>query len=181
MRKIYIAKRIASNIFEDAFIKVSPQNTIAEIEKLYASKIIKRDKYIHNGQWILRPVINENLDKNNLPKELRPNNILDMVINKIKTSDAFVAIIDTKSYGAIIEIGYAVALNTCAVYVLFDINLKQDEISDLWMSIHLSRKTSTLWRDEDIKAILDFTEREIFCINDYINYIESVVPLFLKD
>lgn len=180
-RKIYIARSIASNTFNDAIIESTPQDTVAKLSQIYIAKEIDRGKYIHNGHWIIRSVKKDGeLSEYRLPDNLQTADILKMVHKKIKSSDALVAILSSKSYGAIVELGYAVGLGNVAVYVLPEKELTDSEIQDLWLSFHFASLTYNLWEEEDISAIPEFNELGILSIEDYKKYISSIVPNFLK-
>lgn len=98
---------------------------------------------------------------------------------KIRTSDAIVAIISGKSYGAIAEIGLAVGLKK-ALYVLPEPNLKNDEIEDLWLSFNISLLSRSYWLESDIVSVSEFKERGIDSLESYLLYINKIVPPFLK-
>ena len=103
-----------------------------------------------------------------------------MVRTKIESSDALVAIVSSKSYGAIVELGYAVGFKNIAVYVLPEKELTDIEIKDLWLSFHFASVTCHLWKEEDIVVIPEFGKLGILSIKDYKKYILSIVPNFLK-
>lgn len=179
-RKIYIAKRIAQNQFTDAIIDVNKSMSVSELKSAYADKIVDRGGYIHNGHWIMRSISTENeFSPNNFPSDLRPCDVIEMVENKIRTSDAIVAIISGKSYGAIAEIGLAVGLKK-ALYVLPEPNLKNDEIEDLWLSFNISLLSRSYWLESDIVSVSEFKERGIDSLESYLLYINKIVPPFLK-
>lgn len=181
MRKIYIAKRIASNNFEDAFVEINSEMTAKDLVSAYQSKTVKRRSYIHNGHWILRSTSDEGvLEENNLPSDLSPQHIMDMVVHKLDDSDALVAVINGGAYGTIVELGYAVGTGKHAVYVLPDKDVNQEGLEDLWMSFHLAFRTANLWQDIDIQAVDEFQQKEIFTVDDYKKYILSIIPKFLQ-
>ena len=181
MRKIYIAKRISSNTFDDAFVEIHEDMTPNDLVHAYTEKQVVREKYVHNGHWILRSASKDGeLEENKLPDDLSPQHIMEMVVHKLNDSDALVAVINKNSYGTIAELGYAVATKKHAVYVLPDKDVTQDELEDLWMSFHLAFQTANLWCDEDIQSVEDFKEYGIMSVSDYRAYVLSVVPKFLK-
>lgn len=181
MRKIYIAKRIASNTFDDASVQVHPDMSVDDLVSAYQNKEVVRKNYIHNGHWILRPVSKGGvLEENRLPPDLTPQHIMDMVIHKLNESDALVAVINSGAYGAIAELGYAVGTGKHAVYVLPDNDINVDQLEDLWMSFHLAFRTMNLWQDGDIQVLDEFKEKSIFSVDDYKRYVLSIIPKFLK-
>lgn len=180
MRKIYIAKRIASNSFDDAFVQINPTMDADDLVCAYRNKKVTRSTYIHNGHWILRPVSEGVLEENKLPNDLGPQHIMDMVVHKLEDSDALVAVINSGSYGTIAELGYTVGTGRHAVYVLPDTDVTHEELEDLWMSFHLAFRTNHLWQDIDILSIDEFKQWGIESVADYKKYVLSIIPKFLQ-
>ena len=180
MRKIYIAKRIASNTFNDAFVEIAPEMSAVQLVEAYKSKQIKRETYIHNGHWIIRAVTDGLLEENKLPTDLTPQHVVEMVIEKMNDSDALVAVLNSSAYGAIAELGYTVGTGKHAVYVLPERGLEEEKLQDLWMSFHLAFRTSHLWKEEDIQAIDEFSIRGIHSLEEYKKYVLAIIPNFLK-
>lgn len=181
MRKIYIAKRVSSNTLNDAFVKTSTDMDANTLVKAYQQKTVPREGYIHNGHWILRSVSPAgSLGAHTLPATLTPQHIMHMVTHKLDDSDALVAIVNTSAYGTIAELGYAVGTKRHAVYVLPDRKISTDQLEDLWMSFHLAFLTAQLWTEEDIQTVAEFKEAGILSINDYRQYVLSIIPKFLK-
>ncbi len=180
-RAYYLARRIPANATLDEILPVTPQMTPKQIQDLYITKTTTYDTYIHNGPWILRPIIAEGtFYQNPFPPSLAPYHVWEMVKTKIERSDVLVAIVNPKSYGAIVEVGYAVGLGTLAVYVLPDKELTDEERKDLWLVIQTSVQTRALWKEEDILNIYTFREYNIFTLDEYINFISVIVPNFLS-
>ncbi len=181
MRKIYIAKRIASNTLNDVFIETNTDMDVDDLIHTYKSKKIDRGTYIHNGHWILRSVSKTDvLEENDLPSGLKPEHIMEMVFPKLEKSDALVAIINGRAYGTIAELGYAVGTGKHAVYVLPDSGVDNEELEDLWMSFHMAFQTKHFWQDVDIQSVEEFQNRGIRSTIDYEKYILSITPKFLK-
>lgn len=180
-RSYYFARRIPSNADANDILVISSSMSPAKIHTLYVEKSTDYETYIHNGPWILRPIGgNAAYTQNNLPKDLAPEDIWNMVREKIETSHVLVAIISSLSYGTIAEAAYATALNTVAVYILPDLATTQGEKNDLWFLFHMSLQTQHLWKDEDFTNVKCFRDYEIRNSAEYINFIKKIVPDFLS-
>ncbi len=181
MNKIYIAKRIPKNPPANFVLDISSAMSVQEIHKLYVDKTIPYDNHIYNGPWILRPPLSENVfSLNQIPSELQPVHIWDMVKEKIESSDIFLAIINSKSYGIIAEAGYDCKCSKLAVYILPDINISKDDLQDLWFLFQMAKDTKHLWSDRDITSIAEFSNHGINSLAEYENLIDTIVPNFMK-
>lgn len=180
MRKIYIARRIKDNTEPGAVIPIHEGCSKSELAQMYADKQIVHSAYIHNGHWIMRPVVEDKiLTQYLLPQDLSTEDVLGMVKQKIEDSDAFVAFISREAYGTIFEIGYAVAKEK-AVYVLPTQDTLDYDKSELWMSFAGSLLTAPQWRESDIKSIPEFDKFGIISLSDYEKFIKNIIPSFLK-
>jgi len=162
-RKIYLAQRISINADPTMILPIKSFMSPQKIKKLYTQKTINKEKYIHNGHWILRPLRSKNsFEENNIPSTITPYDIWDMVQQKINTSDAMLAIINAKAYGTIVEIGHASGTGKLAVYVLPEKSMGMEEIEDLWLIFQAGLQTKQNWKEEDIKNIETFKEYDIY-------------------
>ena len=118
--------------------------------------------------------------KTTLPPLLMPSDVLEMVKAKIIFSDALIAILGPKSFGAVVELGYAIGRGNVAVYVLPERNLEQNVIKDLWLSFQFALHTQHLWKQSDIESVEEFKMHNIFTVEDYKNFILNITPLFLE-
>jgi nucleoside 2-deoxyribosyltransferase len=181
MKKIYIAKRIATMSNDQTILAISPDMSVQEIHDIYISHSIPRKAYIYNGHWILRsPLSESHFTENRLPENMRPLDIWDMVKEKIDTSDIVVGIINSKAYGTIAELGYASSKGTIAVYVLPELGMAESELQDLWFIFQIAQSTKHLWEDTDIQMLDEFKEFKIYSIQDYERYLANIVPNFMK-
>lgn len=182
LRKIYFARRILPNADPETILTVNSSMTVDEVIGAYANKILDKGNYVCNGHWILRGKNSESsLKDNNLPEGLSPANIWSMARQKIETSDAVLAIINTKAHGTIAEAGYASRSGKIAVYLLPDQDVSDEDLQDLWLVFQIACSTKHLWKQEDIGAIPEFKKRGIHSIADYSNFIAGIVPNFLKE
>lgn len=180
-RAYYFARRIPIHATPNEILTITPQMAPREIHDLYVGKSTSYDSHIHNGPWILRPIVAEGIFyENTFPPALTPYNIWEMVGRKIEQSHVLVAIVNPKSYGAIVEVGYAVGLGTVAVYVLPDKELTHEERQDLWLVLQASIQTQALWKDEDIVNAAAFREYNIFTIGEYLDFVTAIIPNFLS-
>lgn len=181
-KKIYIAKRIPQNPPSDFLVRVNSQMTIEEVINAYQSKVVEHDKFIHNGHWILRPPTGTNsFRESNLPKALLPEHIWVMVKTKIQQSDIFFAVINPLAFGTIAELGFAVNCRNIAVYVLPDQFVTADQLQDFWFVFQIAASTRNLWSDEHFVLLRDeFLPFGILSIDDYVRYINSIIPNFMK-
>ncbi len=181
MKKLYLAKRIQKNPDPRFILSVNTNMSLENVIEAYVEKIYVTKRYIYNGPWVLRAPFYENVfAENNMPPDLKPINVWEMVKQKIDSSDIFIGIISGKSYGTIAEVGYACNSTKIAVYVLPEINLSYDELQDLWFVFQMAFNTENLWLDEDIKNIEEFNHLNIFSINDYKSYVSKIIPNFMK-
>ena len=153
----------------------------AEIHGIYVNKVQVFDSYIYNGPWILRPPISDNVFSiNNLPESLKPEDIWKMVKNKIDSSDVFVGIVNSKSYGTIAEAGYACQNKNIAVYIIPEFGLNEDELQDLWFIFQIAKNTRLRWDDGDFKTIPEFKNLGINSVHQYESYVDKIIPNFMK-
>ena len=180
-KKVYIAKRIPKNPSPHFILNIDSLMTVEQIKLLYIEKVYISEKYIYNGPWILRPPLSDTeFSLNQLPIDLKPNHIWDMVRDKIESSDVVLGIINSKSYGTIAEVGYACNCKTVAVYVLPDEDVSEEELQDLWFLFQIAKITRHLWSDVDIKNINEFSERGINSLQEYEDFINTIIPNFMK-
>lgn len=180
-RSYYFARRIPANATPEEILVITPQMTVQEVYSRYVGKATEYDAYIHNGPWILRPIVSEGIFyENNFPAELTPYNVWEMVGKKMEQSHVLIAIVNPKSYGAIVEVGYAVGIGTIAVYVLPDKELSYEERQDLWLVMQTSIQTRSLWKEEDIQNTTIFREYNIFTLDEYLAFITVIIPNFLS-
>lgn len=181
-RRIYIARKILPDPSGENTLDINSSMSVEKITSLYVAKENQKERFIHNGHWILRSVDDSTgtLRKSDLPTSLTPSDVLGMVKAKIDSSDACVAFLDDKSFGAIVELGYAVGKGNVACYVLPEGNLKRREVKDLWLSFQFALQTRHLWRQEDIGAIEEFNLYDIQTIQDYENFLLNTIPVFLE-
>lgn len=181
VRKIYFTRRILPDADPETILTVQPSMTVAEVTNAYANKILDKGKYLYNGHWILRGISAENSFKdNNIPKNISPYDIWNMVRQKIETSDIVLATINSKAHGTIAEAGYAAQSGRIAVYLLPDQNMSDEDLQDLWLVFQIALSTKHLWKQRDIEDIPDFKRYDIYSISDYLNFIVNIVPNFLK-
>jgi hypothetical protein len=181
MKKVYIAKRIPKNPLSYFVLNIDSSMTVVQIKQSYIEKVFIDKKYIYNGPWILRPPVSDNeFSLNKLPTDLKPSHIWDMVRNKIESSDVVVGIISNKSYGTIAEVGYACNCKTIAVYVLPDKNVTEEDLQDLWFLFQIAKTTRHLWSDDDIKNIDEFSVFGISSLQQYEDFLDTIVPNFMK-
>ena len=181
MKKVYIARRIPKQANPQFVLDVRPDMSLEQVFEIYTQKIYIQGLYIYNGPWILRPPISGDVfTLNTLPKSLTPMHVWDMVKSKIESSDVFIGIINSKSYGTIAELGYACNCPNMAVYVIPDTNLTDEELQDLWFVFQMAKKSEHLWCEEDIKGVKEFAQFNIHSLNDYKSLISKIVPNFLK-
>ncbi len=178
MKKIYFAGRLSPNPDKEDVLEISKDMTFDDVYAIYTSKTIKRADHIKNGHWILRP---PNSQENNLPKNLPPYLIWQMVKKKIEGSDIFAGVINLKSFGTILEAGYACSLNKMPVYLFFDKDLSIEEQKDLWFVIQSAKNTQGFWSEEDMALIEYFKERNIASKKDYQEYLDAIIPKFLQN
>jgi hypothetical protein len=179
-RAYYFARRIPKNAEENQILPINPEMSVGEIHNRYVEKRVVCDNYISHGPWILRPIVDDGVfHPNNFPSEITPYDIWGMVRCKIEMSDVLVALVDTSSFGTIVEVGFAAGLGTVAVYVLPDKKNTQEEIKDLWLVFQNSLQTRHLWRDEDITNVTLFSEYGITNAKEYGEFVSNVVPNFL--
>ncbi len=180
MKKIYFARRIQSNPSAKLILDVRKEMSPQDIHVLYVEKEEKYRNYIHNGHWILRPPITEdNFSLNTLPNALRPLHVWHMVRQKIEESNIFFGVINVKAFGTIAEVGYACKCNM-AVYILPDENVTKEELEDLWFLFQMVQTTRLFWHDIDFQVIEDFSRFNINSVDEYLSYIETIVPVFMK-
>ena len=180
-RKIYFAGRILPNADPETSLMVNSSMTVSEVTNAYINKVLNKGSYIHNGHWILRNICSENsFENNNIPKAISPADIWDMVRQKIETSDAVLAIINTRAHGTIAEAGYAARSGKVAVYLLPDQDMKDGDLQDFWLVFQIACSTKHLWKQEDIENIPHFKKYDIRSITDYSNFVANIIPNFLK-
>jgi len=180
-RRVYFAQRVPVKMDPQQVLPVHPKMKSKEVISIYAEKEIEREGFIHNGPWFLRPIEAEGVfTKNQMPKDLIPYNVWEMVEKKLDTSNAIVAIVNLQSYGTIAEAGYGAGSGKTAVYVLPDKKLTSEEIQDLWFVFQMALSTKTLWKSADIENIETFKEYGIFSLEDYEAFVREIVPNFLK-
>lgn len=180
-KKIYFAKRIAPDADSAVYLCINSSMTVQEVMHAYAQKEIDKKNYIHNGHWILRGInLDDSFAKSSMPQDVTPYSVWCMVRQKIETSDLMVAIVNPKAFGTIAEIGYASASGRIAVYVLPDKGLDSEDIQDLWLVFQAALNTKELWNDEDIKNIDEFSQYNIFSLQNYLDFVQKIVPNFLK-
>lgn len=175
MKKIYFAGRIPKISNPEDVLNFTEKDSVSDIVIKYKNKKITKDGYIKNGPWILNPIDN----KRKMPLELSQPLIWNMVCSKIIESDIFTGIINDKSYGTIVEAGYAAALGK-PVYLFTDNNLQKETENDLWFVMQVSRSTLKFWEEKDFSLISGFKERNISNISEYLEYINSFTPKFLQ-
>lgn len=181
MKKIYIARQIPKMASPAFILNITKDMTLIEIRKAYVDKIQIFDSYIYNGPWILRPPITDNtFEDNNLPLYLRPEHVWQMVKEKIHTSDVFIGIVNSKSYGTIAEAGYACQCNDIAVYIIPELGLNEEEIQDLWFIFQIAKNTKPRWDDNDFKTIPEFKNFGINSVHEYESYVDKIIPNFMK-
>jgi nucleoside 2-deoxyribosyltransferase len=148
---------------------------------MYTEKTFMDVNYVYNGPWILRPPVSEDeFSLNQLPSNLKPIHIWDMVKKKIESSDVVLGVINSKAYGTIAEIGYACHHKGIAVYVLPDQNVSEDELQDLWFLFQIAKTTEYLWSNDDIEKISEFSALGITSLQEYKDFLDNIVPNFLK-
>lgn len=181
MKKVYIAKRIPKEPNIEFLLKIDKEMEPEDVFKLYVEKIKIGKKYIYNGPWVLRKPLSENIfTPNKMPKKLTPYDIWKMVREKIESSEVFLGIVNSKSYGTIAETGYASKCKNVAVYVLPEFGISYYELQDLWFVFQMAQTTEHLWCDEDIQIIEEFHSFNIRSVDEYKSYILSIVPNFMK-
>lgn len=178
MKKIYFAGRLATHPNKEDVLDIQKNMSFDEVYTAYTTKTIARTNHIKNGHWILRP---PNAQENNLPINLPPYLIWQMVKKKIEDSDVSAGIINLKSFGTILEAGYASSLNKMPVYLFFDTNLTTEEQKDLWFVLQAAKNTEEFWSEEDISLIEYFKERNISNKKDYREYLDAIIPKFLQN
>jgi len=180
-RKLYFARRIPTNQNQEEIINIRPEHTAQDLKQIYQEKEIHYPNYIQSGSWTLRPLNQEGgLTVNNLPEDLNPLDVWEMVKMKIENSDIVVAIINTLSYGTILEAGYAAGLNRVSLYVLPDVSATAAQEDDLWFAFQASLSTQHLWQEEDFKTLQIFQEYGITNSKEYIELIKIIAPHFMK-
>lgn len=181
MKKVYIAKRIPKNPLPHLVLSISNLMSVEQIHSLYVNKVFADENYIYNGPWILRPPLTEeDFSRNNLPVELKPQHVWKMVKEKIEASDVVIGIISGKAYGTIAEVGYACNCKNIAVYVLPEQNIQEDELQDLWFLFQMAKETKDLWSENDIKNVKEFSKIGINSLQDYVRFLENIVPNFIR-
>jgi hypothetical protein len=180
-KKVYIAKRIPKNAPPHFVLNIGPSMTVEEIHSLYIGKEYADENYVYNGPWILRPPLAENeFSASKLPACLKPNHIWDMVKVKIENSDVVLGIVNGKAYGTIAEVSYACRHKGIAVYALPDEGLDESVLHDLWFLFQMVKDTKHLWSDDDMKNISEFSKRNINSIKEYEDFLETIIPNFMK-
>lgn len=181
MKKIYIAKRIPKNPNPKFVLEIEKSMGTKDIYNIYTQKTEICENYIYNGPWILRPpTSNDTFSMNNMPDKLSPKNIWEMVKVKIESSDVYLGIVNSKSYGTIAETGYACKCPNVAVYVLPEFGLSEEELQDLWFVFQMASVTEHLWNNEDIKMMDEFSKFNINSIDEYKSYLSKIIPNFMK-
>lgn len=181
MKKIYIAKRIPHNSESKMILSINSKMALEEIHKAYTTKEEILDSYIYNGPWVLRaPVSNDNFSLNQIPRELKPIHVWNMVKEKINSSDVMLGIVNSKSYGTIAEIGYACNCLNIAIYVLPDVNIQEEELQDLWFIFQMIQTTKKMWHEDDIKLFPEFLNYNIHSLAEYEIFIQKIIPNFMK-
>ena len=180
-RKIYFASKISPYADSSMLIPVHPSMSCKEIAHAYARKTLDKEDYIHNGHWILRGIQAEgSFYENNLPSQITPYTVWNMVRRKIEDSDAMVAILKSHAYGTVLETGFAAGCGKLGVYVLPDESLGNGAVQDFWLAFQNALLTRKLWIERDIKSIPNFQKYGIYSISNYIDFISEIIPNFLK-
>ena len=181
-RRIYIARKILPDPTSETVLDITSGLGVEEIKLLYVNREIERDTFIHNGHWVLRPINAEGaLIKTTLPFSLTPRDVFEMVEAKISSSDALIAILGPKSFGAIVELGYAIGRGDVAVYVLPEKDLEREMVKDLWLSFQFALRTRRLWKQSDIESVEEFKMYGIHTVENYENFILNIIPPFLEN
>jgi hypothetical protein len=180
-RRIFFSRRMPPQVVIEEILDVNINMSEATVTELYTTKRIENEKFIRNGPWTLRPVLDKDgsLADNLIPTSITAKSVWAMVKHKIDDSDVLIAIVNSKAYGTVVEIGYAVGLSKMAVYVLADLENTYEDTIDLWMSFYLAHQTKEFWNEEDILNIEEFNIRGIHSIQDYEAYINNIIPRFL--
>lgn len=174
-RKIYVAKRIPKHTLPEEVLGVTSDMTVSQVSDLYAAHEIDYGSYIYNGHWTLRG----NTPVNNMPPTIAPYDIFLMCANKINSSDAIVACVGLETYGTIAEAAYAIGLQNKAVYVLPEDN-SEKLLKEAWFIMTMSLNTKSWWREEDILNLSLFQDRGIRTLEEYEQFVRSLIPPFLK-
>lgn len=181
MKKVYLARRIPKNPDPYLILNLTKDMVVNDVMEAYHKKSELCDGFIHNGPWILRPPISDNsFTENRMPEGLKPNDVWNMVKGKIESSNVYLGIISSKSYGVIAEAGYACKCKGVAVYILPEIGLEEDDLQDLWFIFQMIKTTEHLWSDEDIKMLVEFKDFNINSVEEYKLYIHKIIPNFMK-
>ncbi len=180
MKKVYFASRIPEHPETFTVLEIDEKVSVDEIGRKYGDKIIDRGSYIHNGPWILRAPSGDGDFLNKLPEELTTAQVWNMVKEKIESSDVVIGLVNTKSFGTIAELGYACKCPRVAVYVLPDLDVTPEQLSDLWFIFNMSVETQDRWNDEDIRLISKFAECDIHSVSDYEEFISGIIPNFMR-
>ncbi len=180
-KKVYIAKRIPKNPPPHLVLNIDSSMSVKQIYSLYVEKTFVEKNYIYNGPWILRPPLSEKeFSTNQLPSDLKPIDIWNMVKEKIESSNVVLGIINNKAYGTIAEVSYACNQKETAVYVLPDRNISMDKLQDLWFLFQICKTTKQSWANDDIKNIKEFAALHITSLQEYEKFLETIVPNFMK-
>lgn len=181
MKNIYIAKRIPINPDAKYILDVGKNMKPEDVFRIYIDKTEPYGFFIYNGPWILRPPLSTSVfSENTMPENLTTGDIWQMVKTKIESSQIFLGIIGSKSYGTIAETGYACKCKNLAVYVLPESGIQKDDLNDLWFIFQMSIATEDLWCDEDIKKLKEFSVLGITSICEYKLFISNIIPNFMK-
>jgi len=181
MKKVYIARRISKNPESKLVLNIKREMSLDEIFKNYSEKEEFFGSYIYNGPWTLRPPVSDDVFAfNNMPADLTPVDVWNMVKQKIESSDVFLGILNNKSFGTIAESGYACCCKNIAVYILPELGISSEELQDLWFVFQMAKNSKRLWCDEDIKMLDIFSSFSICSISQYEEYVSSIIPNFMK-